>query len=78
MADWTLKSGWFLINYGVILDGGVELCYCGNILLCMKRNERKSRMQQWRLLLCTSANGGSNPSRDKYVLTLKPGIPVLE
>ena len=27
------------------------LCYCGSILFCMKRNERKPRMHQWRLIL---------------------------
>ena len=43
-----------MINYDVTLDnnkgGETMLCYCGNILLCMKRNERKPRMHQWRLL----------------------------
>ena len=61
MAAWTLISGWFLINCDLILEGGTMLCYCGNILLCMKRNERKPRMHQWRLLLPILLDLNSGP-----------------
>ena len=33
-----------------IMVGRAVECYGGNILQCMKRHERKPRMQQWRLI----------------------------
>ena len=54
MAAWISKSGWFLINYEVILDnnrGGYNvLCYVGNKLLCVETCAEQIKKHQWRLL----------------------------
>ena len=52
------------MGFGVSLGtedkfGSAVLCYCGNILLCMERNERKPRMHQWRLLSAIFYTWGS-------------------
>ena len=58
--------GWFLISYDVIPQGGGghNGNATGNKLLCMKKQERKPRMHQWRLLCRTlSLNLAGQASR---------------
>ena len=58
MAALTKNSGWFLISYDVIPRGGHNGNGTGNKLHCMKNQERKPRMHQWRLLSGHSSDWG--------------------